>query len=250
MFAEWLNSAFASFDYSILEFFHHLAESAGFILTPISKFLGFIGSLGYVGFLFITAILLLFFQKTRKCGICMILAIAIGALITNLLIKNIVARPRPYNSEIAAFKEWWQYAGAQKVSEFSFPSGHSTSTMAALLALWLAASKKHKAWLAAPCLIFVLAMGASRNYLMVHYPTDVIAGFITGAIAAAIAALTVNFLQKKTEAKKDKKFCAFLLNSDVRSLFKKRSTSSRDKNTQKNTKVVADTHNEEDFEID
>ena len=48
MIAEWLNSTFQSFDYSIFEFFHSLAVGAGGILTPIADFLAIIGDNGYV----------------------------------------------------------------------------------------------------------------------------------------------------------------------------------------------------------
>ena len=148
MIADWINSTFAGFDYAILEFFHSLAENASFILNPIMEFMSIIGDNGYFGFAI--AIILMLFPKTRKCGACVFCAIAIGALFTNIAIKNIVARPRPYASDIAAFKEWWTYAGAHLESEFSFPSGHTTAAMASMTALCIAASKKARKWLIFP----------------------------------------------------------------------------------------------------
>ena len=218
MTAEFLNTAFASFDYAILSVFHSLAEAAGAIFTPIAEIFALIGDNGYFGFLL--AFILLCFKKTRKCGVCIIFAIGFGALFTNIAIKNIVARPRPYASEVAAFKEWWTYAGAHLESEFSFPSGHTTAAMASMTALCIAIGKQRK-WLIAPAALYVIVMGASRNYLMVHYPTDIIAGIIVGAAGAVLACLAIGALWRFIEKHSDKKLFAFALEFDVRSIFKR-----------------------------
>lgn len=218
MIADWINTTFASFDYYILSFFHGLAESAGAILTPIAEIFAVIGDNGY--FSFLLALILLCFKKTRKCGVCIIFAVGFGALFTNIAIKNIVARPRPYASEVAAFGEWWSYVGAHLESEFSFPSGHTTAAMASMTALCIASGKPRK-WLIAPAALYVILMGASRNYLMVHYPTDVIAALMVGALAAIIACLVINALWKLIEKHSDKRLFDFALNFDVRNIFKR-----------------------------
>lgn len=220
MIANWINTTFAGFDYAILEFFHSLAESASFIFNPIMEFMSIIGDNGYFGFAI--ALILMLFPKTRKCGVCIFLAIAVGALFTNIAIKNIVARPRPYASDVAAFKEWWTYAGAHVESEFSFPSGHTTAAMAAMTALCIAASKKWRKWIIAPAALYVIVMGAARNYLVVHYPTDVIAAFIVGGAAAIAAFFLVKLIWKVLEKHTSIKLFAFALNFDIRNLFKKK----------------------------
>ena len=227
MIADWINSAFAGFDYAILEFFHSLALSASSLLNPIMEFMSIIGDNGYFGFAL--ALVLMLFPKTRKCGIGIVLAIAVGALFTNICIKNIVARPRPYASDVAAFKEWWTYAGAHLESEFSFPSGHTTAAMASMTALGLSAGKARK-WLIAPSVLFVLLMGAARNYLMVHYPTDVIAAFIVGGAAAVAAFFIVKAIWKALQKHSDKSFIFFILNFDIRSIFKRKKTDKENKN--------------------
>lgn len=214
-FAVWLDTFFASFDGAILEFFHRLAEVAGFILTPISYALDFMGDDAI--FFFALAFVLLFFKKTRAAGVGIVLAIAVGAIITNLTLKEIVARQRPFTVE--QFKEFWAFVGSPKQSEFSFPSGHTTSAMASMLALCLIMKKR---WLWVPSMIFVVLMGASRNYLMVHYPTDVIAGLIAGAVGAVAAWLLVKLLLSFLEKHESSRVCRFLLEADVRDLFKKK----------------------------
>ena len=225
MIADWINSTFAGFDYAILEFFHMLAENASFIFNPIMEFMSIIGDNGYLGFAI--AFVLLLFPKTRKCGICIILAIAVGAAFTNVAIKNIVARPRPYASDVAAFKEWWTYAGAHLESEFSFPSGHTTAAMAAMTALCIASGKTKK-WLIAPAALYVILMGAARNYLVVHYPTDVIAAFIVGGAAAVVAFFLTKLLWNAASKRSDLAFCNFTVNFDIRRTFEKKDCATPD----------------------
>ena len=223
MIADWINNTFYGFDYAILQFCHSLAEAAGGILGPIMEILAFIGDNGYFSFAF--AFVLLLFPKTRKCGACMILAVGVGALFTNIAIKNIVARPRPYASEVEAFKEWWTFAGAHLESEFSFPSGHTTAAVASRLAICLCFFKKYK-WIVAPTAFYAVIMGFSRNYLVVHYPSDVLAAFIVGSVAAVIAFFLTRLIWSVLEKHSDKKLFGFALSFDIRSLFRKNKSES------------------------
>ena len=72
--------------------------------------------------------------------------------------------------------------------EYSFPSGHVSTTMAAMGAVFFYTNKKYS-WLA---FLLVILMGFSRNYLVVHYPTDVLGGAIIGFISALIARILIN----------------------------------------------------------
>lgn len=221
LFANWLNTAFAGFDYSILEFYHGLAEKAAFIITPVMEFFSIIGDNGYFGFAL--AFVLMLFKKTRKSGVCVFLAIAFGALITNITLKELIARPRPFQSGVEEFHLWWQYVGASEVSEFSFPSGHVTAAMASMTALCLNLRKK-LLWLIAPSALYVVIMMMARNYLMVHYPTDVIAGVISGTVGATAAFFAAMGIFKLLKKHENNKFIGFVLNWDVRDIFKKKNT--------------------------
>lgn len=207
--AQWLNETFASFDYAILEFFHNLilGPAAGFF----DFFFKFVTLLGEEGlFLIIVSIILMLFRKTRKIGLSMLLAIIIGSLITNVTVKPLVARPRPFQNEASEFynlfHQWWIDAGEVHVGEKSFPSGHTTSAMAAMAGLFFASKKKCVSWTA---FIFAILMGMSRIYLCVHYPSDVLGGLVAGLIAGFIAATLIGLLYKKTDNKKIKVFTDF-----------------------------------------
>lgn len=216
--AQWLNSTFAEFDRAILGFYHHLATLADPILSPISVFFDVIGD-GALA-CFVLAAILLLFKRTRKAGIAILLAVGVGALFTNVAIKNLVARPRPYVSD---FVEWWQYVGSHVQSEYSFPSGHTTAAMTGMTALCLTLGKKYK-WLFPVGALYVLVMGASRNYLMVHYPSDILGGIIIGAIAGTIAYFLAKLIYNAFENHSDKKVCAFIVNSSIVNLFRKKQT--------------------------
>lgn len=136
-------------------------------------------SLGNSGILFIVAgVVLLFFKKTRRVGVAALLALLIGFLITNLTLKPLVARPRP----------WLDVEGLVNLlgesAYRSFPSGHSTSAFAFAFALLFGAPNK---WLKWAAMIVAILMGLSRLYVGVHYPTDVLGGILVGLLAGWLA---------------------------------------------------------------
>ena len=201
--AQWLNTAFAGYDYAILQTLHNLAGAAGGFFTPLCRAIALLGENGIV-FLALGVVLMLF-PKTRKVGICMFGAVCCGALITNFWLKDFVARPRPLTVE--PFRTWWQAAGAYAESEYSFPSGQVTAAMAGVTALVLAGKKPARWW----AYLFVLAMGVARNYLMAHYPSDVLGGMIVGLIAATIAYAITLLIYRIVSSHPDNRFCRFVL---------------------------------------
>ena len=147
--------------------------------------------LGDTGICWIVAsIVLLCFKGTRKIGFVSLLAIGIGALITNVALKNIVARPRPYT-----YTEWELLIEEQ--SDWSFPSGHSTAAFAFTTGLVLMHKKSW--WVYIPAGLMAL----SRLYLFVHFPTDVLAGCAIGVFAGFASRWVTNFVVKKIQTRKN-----------------------------------------------
>ena len=121
--------------------------------------------------------------------------------ITNSMIKNIFRRKRPYlcSEEIELLRE---------VEGYSFPSGHTSAAMAGVTAFFICSKNKKISWLV---FVYAILMGLSRNYLMVHFPSDVLAGLIIGVISAILAHYLVNWLFKYL-SDKDNKLANYLLN--------------------------------------
>lgn len=213
--AEWLNTTFNGFDHAILSVLHELALLTNGNLNWLFKFISLFAEKGI--FLILLSIFLMLFKKTRKFGICMFGAIGAGAILTNFILKDMVARPRPYMSGILEYKDWWQYAGMVTESDFSFPSGHTTAMTAAMMSLVFMAKTKKKYW----CIVFIFLMGVSRNYLMVHYPTDVIGGMISGLVGATVAYFITLLIYKIIEKYKDVKLFNFIKNFDIINAMKK-----------------------------
>ena len=153
------------------------------MLTPFMKSVTFLGNGGW--FWILCAVVLLAVPKTRKTGYAAALSLIFGAIVTNLLLKNIVARPRPF-AEIAALIPM-----ITKPKDFSFPSGHTTASFAVALVMLRMLPKKFG-------IPAVALVAFSRLYLGVHYPTDVLAGFV---IALVGSTLSVWIVRTKPEDK-------------------------------------------------
>ncbi|MDQ6601630.1 MAG: phosphatase PAP2 family protein, partial [Chloroflexota bacterium] len=113
-------------------------------------------------------------RQRRWADIALLIAAMIGATLLSPLTKHLVSRVRP----TAFFRT--------AATGYSFPSGHTLNATCLALALgfivwrmpWHRAMKI--AWTPALA-IYAVCVGASRVVLGVHYPTDVLGGFLLGA---------------------------------------------------------------------
>ena len=137
----------------------------------------FITYLGNGGIIWIAVgLTLLCIKKTRKTGLTVFLSLTADIVLCNLILKNAVARIRPcdINTHIALL--------VSRPMDYSFPSGHTAASFAAVTALFLAGEKK----LAAMFLPLSCLLAFSRLYLYVHFPTDILGGILVGILSGAI----------------------------------------------------------------
>ena len=185
--AEWLNSAFYGLDKAVTLWVNGLR--CGF-LNFISMLMAYLGKGGL--FFIAASVVLLLFRKTRKAGLCSLLAIGVGALLVNVLLKPLVARPRPYTAG-GEFLWVWERAGKHLEKEFSFPSGHTAASFAFAVAFAMTAPKKYSV----PALVLACLISLSRLYVGVHYPTDILGGIVIGALCGILAVWIVKYIQKR-----------------------------------------------------
>ena len=165
--------AFSNFEGSFLLFIQeHLRTPA---LDGAMRFITHLGDAGAIWI--VLTLILLFIPRTRKAGAVCAAALIVNLLITNLALKNIIQRIRPYD----VMDSLKILVDAEH--DFSFPSGHTAASFAAVWAMRRMLPKK--CWI--PAIVLAVLISLSRLYVGVHYPTDVIGGAIVGIIAAEIS---------------------------------------------------------------
>ncbi|HML99943.1 MAG TPA: phosphatase PAP2 family protein [Bacilli bacterium] len=175
-----------------LEFIRWLWEHGHFsaIIDKIMLFLTIIGD-GWWAFIWMGPLVVFFIikRKFRPMGI----ALAVGLLIfgivgNNLLIKNIIARPRPIYSDPLLLDYAQNFFTGNllpfipKPTSYSFMSGHTVSVF--IFATTISIFHRR---LTPILIVFATLVSFSRIYFGFHYPTDVIAGLIYGVLVSFLA---------------------------------------------------------------
>lgn len=130
------------------------------------------GNNGYVWFALAVPFLLM--NRWRLTGFTIMASLGIATLTGEVTIKHIVKRVRPCN------KSYDQYLLIENPPHYSFPSGHTTASFAVSTVIGFMCPT----WLTA-VLLYAILLSFSRLYLLVHYPSDVIAGVFIGIICGA-----------------------------------------------------------------
>ncbi|MBK1812455.1 phosphatase PAP2 family protein [Clostridium sp. YIM B02505] len=180
-------SSIYSIDNSILDFIKNNLHSFW-----LDKVMIVLTNLGDSGVIWIAIALgLIISKKYRKSGFMLLMAIILGALFGEVIIKNIVQRGRPF-THVPGMELL-----IKKPNSYSFPSGHTTASFAAAGIL----SYCFRTYSVAFYLLAAL-IAFSRLYLYVHYPSDVLGGIVLGSLSCL---LTIYIFRKYINKQKNYK---------------------------------------------
>lgn len=143
---------------------------------PLHTFWRGISLLGDLGWFWaFTAVLLALNPKTRSVGLAAIAALTLSTFISNVILKNAVMRPRP-------FEALAHIVPLAEASGYSFPSGHTTAAFACAFVYWRLLPK----WFGGMAVLLAVLIAFSRLYLGVHYPLDVLGGIATAYLGSTL----------------------------------------------------------------
>jgi undecaprenyl-diphosphatase len=155
-----------------------------------------LGSVGIVMLVTLAVIGFLLLQGKTRAAVLVVIAV-VGGMLLSTALKHGFARPRPA-----------LVPHSVDVYSASFPSGHAMVsavvylTLAALLAR-VQPQRRLKAYILTVAVMLTLLVGLSRIYLGVHWPTDVLAGWIAGAAWALVVWGVAYWLQQHGEIEQD-----------------------------------------------
>jgi undecaprenyl-diphosphatase len=172
---EVLKGDTARFDAYVRSGVHAQASSP---LTAVMWFFTDLGSVLVLSCLLLAAVVIFYCYRWRRAAVLLAVTMA-GACILEPALKTGFHRARPL-----------PYFGITAPASFSYPSGHSLFSFAFFATLAaLAANRISRRWMRAliwsVAVVIIGGIGLSRIYLGVHYPTDVLAGYLTGFIWVA-----------------------------------------------------------------
>lgn len=123
-----------------------------------------------------SVIALLYFVGRRRSALLLFLTVAGERLLLDAM-KILVERPRPELDEHPVFTH-----------SFSFPSGHAANTMTVFVAIALFAfPERHRRWSLPTAITLAALVAATRPWLGVHWPTDIIGGWMLAALSISAA---------------------------------------------------------------
>jgi undecaprenyl-diphosphatase len=157
------------------------------LLTRVMIEITTIGS-GVPLILMVTMAGVLLWLTQHRWSVALLVLSALGGTLVNRVLKDTFDRPRPVVVD-----------AVQEVTSLSFPSGHATSSfivygVLAYIVSRLAPQRSVRIAIWSAAAFMIVAVGFSRMYLGVHYPTDVAGGFLVGLAWVLILAATMNAL--------------------------------------------------------
>lgn len=160
------------------------------LVNEIMRDITALGEIAVLSFIVLAVAGFLWLSGQRRATVFLLISVLTGLLISQGF-KSLFDRQRP---------DW--IAHGSYVDTASFPSGHSL--MAALVYLTLAVMlarglgrRSVKLYVTALAVLLVVAIGVSRVWLGVHWPSDVLAGWMVGTAWALCCGITASWLGRR-----------------------------------------------------
>lgn len=158
-------------------------------LTSLMRFITFFGSTLFILILGISIVILFIRIKWRHAALLFTITMG-GALVLNGTLKLLFHRARPD-----------AYFGIVAPTSYSFPSGHALYSLCFYGTLAVITGARLRSWGVrlicwAAAVSLILLIGISRIYLGVHYPSDVLAGYMTAFIWVMAVAFGDHWLRR------------------------------------------------------
>ena len=191
----------ASFDQRILLWFRNSADLSDPIgpdtLEVVVRDITALGGLFVLALFTLAACGYLWIRNRQRLALFIVVAVSGGSLV-NTLLKGLFSRPRPDLVPHETF-----------ATLTSFPSGHAMMATVVYLTLGALLStatddRRIKLYILAWSVFLTVLVGVSRIYLGVHWPTDILAGWIAGAIWALLCLLIGQRILKSNQGRSDK----------------------------------------------
>lgn len=164
-------------DTAVLEAVHGYASPTNDrIATLVTNF----GDVIWVGLA--TVLLIVWLWRKKRYRDVLVTAVGIGgSAVINVVLKAVFQRDRP---------QLWQRIITE--NGHSFPSGHAmASASLALVVMLLLWPTRWRWWAVGGAVTYAMAIGLSRLYLGVHYPSDVIAGWLVAGVWVLVTAAVI-----------------------------------------------------------
>lgn len=169
----WINHAWA----------HPWCDRLFIFVTELRNFI--VPGLAGIGFLLIKG-----GTKGRRVALCLVIGIAFSDNVSSRIIKPIVGRIRPCQALVGLRLPHGDRG------TLSFPSGHATNIATAVTIVSMSYPPA-----SGPLIALAILVGLSRVYLGLHYPTDVLGGFLLGAFIGWLVVIAQRKLNRRNEAR-------------------------------------------------
>lgn len=184
---EVLESETLRFDNLVRAAVHSGASPA---LTRLMQIMSWIGSVNFLGGFVILCVALFLYLRWRRAALLVLIAVA-GAIPLDTILKATFHRARPT-----------PFFGTPLPASYSFPSGHALFSVCVFGVLAaVTTTRLRQSWLRAVlwgvAAALVVLIGLSRIYLGVHYPSDVIAGYLAAGIWISTIALVDRWWRRR-----------------------------------------------------